>query len=123
MIRPIRGHLQPQQYVEEVVGGQSVGLYIVTDISETLMLRPKCLGEIKNIKWFNIASLPRHLNEKSCLQNTGYHSGAFYWVLPFIPKLEQFIENRENDYFRNEDEELMKSLGLPTEFIGHLRSY
>ena len=90
---------------------------------DDLRLTPRCPKEIKNIKWFNLASLPRNLKEKSCLENTGYTSGSFYWTLPFLNKLEQFIEQRESKYFRNEEEELMKTMGLPTEFAGGMKSY
>ena len=111
------------QYLEEVISGQTLRLFIVLDMREDLRLTPRCPKEIKNIKWFNLASLPRNLKDKSCLENTGYTSGAFYWTIPFLTKLEQFIEQRERKYFRNEEEELMKNMGLPTEFADGMRSY
>ena len=111
------------QYLEEVISGQTLRLFIVLDMREDLRLTPRCPKEIKNIKWFNLASLPRNLKDKSCLENTGYTSGSFYWTLPFLNKLEQFIEQRESKYFRNEEEELMKTMGLPTEFAGGMKSY
>ena len=111
------------QYLEEVISGQTLRLFIVLATREDLRLKPRCRREIRNIKWFTIASLPRSLKEKSCLENTGFTSGAFYWTIPFLTKLEQFIEQRERKYFRNEEEELMKNMGLPTEFAGGMRSY
>ena len=110
------------QYLEEVISGQTLRLFIVTDMREDLRLKPRCRREIKNIQWFNIASLPRSLKEKSCLENTGYTSGSFYWTLPFLAKLEQFIEQRESQFFKNDEEELMKKMGLPTEFAGGMKS-
>ena len=115
--------IDSSQYLEEVISGQTLRLFIVPGMRDDLRLTPRCPKEIKNIKWFNLASLPRNLKEKSCLENTGYTSGSFYWTLPFLTKLEQFIEQRESKYFRNEEEELMKTMGLPTEFAGGMKSF
>merc|ERR1711994_710303 len=97
--------------------------FIVLDTRENRRLKPRCRREIRNIKWFNIALLPRSLKDKSCIENTGYTSGSFYWTIPFLTKLEQFIEQRESRYFKNEEEELMRTMGLPTEFAGGMKSF
>jgi len=119
----INCELNSAQYLEEVICGQTLRLFIVLDTRENRRLKPRCRREIRNIKWFNIALLPRSLKDKSCIENTGYTSGSFYWTIPFLTKLEQFIEQRESKYFKNEEEELMRTMGLPTEFAGGMKSF
>lgn len=85
---------------------QMVRLYIVPGVNDNEEFRPQTRNEIKRVKWFEIADLP--VNKKDA---TKYKPNSFFMVLPFIKRLKNWIEKKEEESSPTKKRSRHKSLG------------
>lgn len=69
---------------------QKVRLYVVPNISPSIMFSPQTKGEIADIKWHEIASLPSNYNKPDQAASRK-EVNKYFMVIPFIPKLKKWI--------------------------------
>eukprot|EP00092_Neocalanus_flemingeri_P003858 GFUD01004154.1.p1 GENE.GFUD01004154.1~~GFUD01004154.1.p1 ORF type:complete len:416 (-),score=116.83 GFUD01004154.1:73-1320(-) len=76
--------IQQKVYLEQVVNNQTVRLYLVAGVSEKNVFCPRSRGEISSIQWWDLASLPTRVGDKSTRDRLGLSAHMFYNVIPFI---------------------------------------
>ena len=74
---------------------QSVKLYVVAGLRENVHLEPRSKAEIRSVQWFKISDLPENLKDKDCKERTGYSSGSFFIMIPFIQKIKDWIKDEK----------------------------
>lgn len=48
-----------EYYLERVIMGKTIGLFVVVGVDEAFHFAPKCKGEIQSYAWFHVRDLPR----------------------------------------------------------------
>lgn len=90
--------VQEDVYFEQVVNNQTVRLYVVAGVSENTEFYPRSRGEISNIQWWDLASLPTRVGDKTTKDKLGLTAHMFYNVIPFIRSIKRWVagEIRKN---------------------------
>ncbi|KAJ2994279.1 mRNA-decapping enzyme subunit 2 [Globomyces sp. JEL0801] len=90
-------YFREYEFVERVINGQKVRLFIISGIDENIQFATQTRKEIGDIKWHSIHSLPGYNN--SDLDETSKYAvytnnkkHKFYMVTPFIPALRKWIK-------------------------------
>lgn len=148
----VKNLIVKDRYIERVINNQTVRLYIVAGISEKTLFRPHCQGEIRDIRWFPLQSLPTSLRDESCRESLGVNSHKMFLVIPFVVDLQRWVakekakdllkysQDRKQDlksectllpngflpeawmnFSLDQDDIMMRALGLPGEFSRDLR--
>ncbi|KAI1301509.1 m7GpppN-mRNA hydrolase [Halotydeus destructor] len=79
-----------KKYIEKVIRGTTVRLYIVPGVSKETKFQPMTRCEIKNIDWFKINDLPEAKTDKN-RQN----ANAFFMAMPFIKSLRDWVRKKK----------------------------
>ena len=61
-------------------------------VRENVHLQPKSKAEIRKVEWFPLSDLPENLKDKDCKERTGYSSGSFFIMIPFLQKIKEWIK-------------------------------
>ena len=75
--------INPDEYLENVVGEQKICLYIIPGIPTSTEFVPKTKNEIKELKWFPIHQLPTHKYDRTYKKTKGPNN-MFFMVMPFV---------------------------------------
>ncbi|XP_075257289.1 m7GpppN-mRNA hydrolase-like [Convolutriloba macropyga] len=86
--------LLPDHYIDKELTGRKTRLYFVTDVPFKTQFSPKCRGEIRDIRWFPIDSLPRHKSDTVCQHVLGMQSVQFFMVIPFVEDILNWVSKR-----------------------------
>lgn len=77
-----------EHYIERVIRGTTVRLYVVPGVGKDVAFAPLTRGEIRSIEWFKIADLPDAKLDKV----TGQNMNTFFMAIPFIKPLREWIK-------------------------------
>ncbi|CEM08653.1 unnamed protein product [Vitrella brassicaformis CCMP3155] len=81
--------INPDQYIERLIDGQSVRLYIIPGVAEDTKFEPKCRKEIGKIRWIQLKDLPNWNVFQS-----GSVKQRFWAVKEFTRDLRDWVERR-----------------------------
>jgi len=97
--------IDPDCFIETQIHEQFVRLYIVTGVQENTNFQTRTRCEIKDIRWFDINTLPLNKSDQNCKERTGFNATSFYMVIPFVNRIKQFIaeKNWERLQFQDDD--------------------
>jgi mRNA-decapping enzyme subunit 2 len=84
-------YINEKDYIERTIRGTIVRLYIVPGVSMDESFSPKTKNEIKDIRWFDIASLPDSRDRGTGIPNTN----QFFMAIPFVQPLRKWIANQK----------------------------
>merc|ERR1712096_398783 len=96
--------IQQELYMEQVINTQTVRLYLVPGVAENTLFHPRVRGEISNIKWWDLASLPTRVGDKATKDRLGLRPHMFYNAIPFIKSLQKWAAREKNNYNFNANE-------------------
>jgi len=105
----ISDRMNPNCFLERYLNDQTVRLYIVSGVQEDTAFKPIARCEIKDIRWFDINTLPINKGDQNCKDKTGYNTNSFYMVIPFAREIKAFVQDKlwqrlqfqDNDDFRD----------------------
>ena len=80
-------NLLQDDYLDKEINGRSTRMYFVVDVPFRTEFAPKCRGEIKDIKWFPIDSLPKCKSDNTPQLVLGMQSSQFFMVIPFVEEV------------------------------------
>lgn len=108
----VTGLIDKKVYLERVVNKQTVRLFIVTGVGEQKDLAPRSRGEIRNIAWWNLWSLPTSLADKETKLRIGLKSSSFFNVVPYMNNLRLWVQDRS-------EMQKVRSLSLCRDLLSH----
>lgn len=80
--------INDEDVIKKNFKGADMVLYIICGVDQEQSFAPICRNEIKQIKWFDIDSLPDNF---AC----GKQSNTFYMAVPFVNELREWIRKRK----------------------------
>ena len=79
-------------YIEKVINDQTVRLYLIAGVEEKFPFAPRSRGEISDIRWWDVTSLPTSLSDKlGTRQRLGMGVNMFYNAIPFIRDIQNWV--------------------------------
>lgn len=92
-------YLKEDQYLERVMRGQRIRLFIVTNIPESTPFAPQTRKEISDIKWHRLVDLPGWIKDEDEFQPqiSDAKSLRYYLVTSFVMQLKQWIIQHKKD--------------------------
>ena len=99
----IRGLIRPDHWVEEVINGQAVRLYLVAGVPEGVELATSTVCEIAAIRWFPLAALPADRADAACRARLGQPASKFFMAVPFIPSIRRWVAQHKEELERSGD--------------------
>ena len=84
--------IRGDHYIDKELSGRKTRLYFVTDVPFKTQFSPKCRGEIRDIRWFPIDSLPRYKSDLTCVHVLGMQSVQFFMVIPFVEDILMWVK-------------------------------
>ena len=120
----IKSSINKKEFVEKHESNHSSRLYIVPGVRESTELKPSCPYEIMSIKWFDLESIPSHVQDESRRsQRHGVSSRKFFHVIPFMREILEWVKEQKDWELSliSQRERKMASLGLPIQFVGGLQ--
>ena len=92
--------INPKDYLQQVINDQTSWLYLIHGVPDDTKFAPKTKKEIRDIKWFPIASLPSSKKEEMPPQNDPRNPlnlthNNLYMVIPFVRGLRKWLANRQ----------------------------
>lgn len=100
--------INPDEYFDHTLNEQSVRLYIVSGVQEDTPFHPRSRCEIRDIKWFDINSLPTNKSDQTCKSKNGFSPNSFYMVIPFMRDLKQYVQTKLWERLQFQDEAVDK---------------
>ena len=76
--------IQKDLYLEKVIRFRTIRLFLISGAEEDFNFRPRVRGEIEEIKWWNIDSLPTSHSERGAWKRLGLDVHQFFTAIPFI---------------------------------------
>ena len=120
----IKSSINKKEFVEKHESNHSSRLYIVPGVRESTELKPSCPYEIMSIKWFDLESIPSHVQDESRRsQRDGVSACKFFHVIPFMREILEWVKE-EKDWelsLISQEERIMASFGLPIQFVRGLQ--
>ena len=83
--------IDPDLYLERVINNQTVRLYLVAGVEESFPFKPRSRGEIGDIRWWDVTTLPTSLGDKATKQRLGLSVNQFYNAIPFIRDVQSWV--------------------------------
>ena len=95
----ISKRINPNDYLSQVINDQTSWLYLISGVPDDTNFSPKTKKEIRDIKWFPIASLPASKKEEMPPQNDPRNPlnlthNNLYMVIPFVRGLRKWLAAR-----------------------------
>ena len=87
--------IDKEKYLESVVNGQTIRLFIVAGVKEKTNFRPNCKGEIRDIQWFSLESLPESEDDEMRFEKLGIRLSKLFLVIPFVKSLKRWVQNEK----------------------------
>ncbi|PAA74417.1 hypothetical protein BOX15_Mlig025004g2, partial [Macrostomum lignano] len=82
--------LDPELYIERVVGSALSRLYLVPDVPMDFKFKPETRNEIEAILWFRLSDLPTSRSDEDCARRIALKSKDFFLVIPFVSQLRRW---------------------------------
>jgi len=96
--------VDPNVFIEHQLNEQFIRLYIVTGVQENTAFETRTRCEIKDIRWFDVNSLPANKADQNCKSKTGYNATSFYMVIPFVKGIKEFVAKKNWERLQFQDE-------------------
>ena len=93
----ISAYVDQDEWIEQVINDQTVRLYLIPGVSETTMFKTNTRCEIKDIRWFDINSLPSSKTDQTCKQKLGLGPNSFYMVIPFLWDIKYWVNLKQKE--------------------------
>jgi len=93
----ISDYLEEDEWLEMNINDHTVRLYLIPGVSETTQFQTTTRCEIKDIRWFEIASLPTSKTDQACKAKLGLAPSSFFMVVPFLRELKLWLKLKEKD--------------------------
>ena len=96
----IAQRINPKDYLSQVINDQTSWLYLIHGVPDDTKFSPKTKKEIRDIKWFPIASLPASKKEEMPPTNDPRNPlnlthNNLYMVIPFVRGLRKWLAGRQ----------------------------
>ena len=91
----ISEYLDEDEWIEQVINDQTVRLYLIPGVPETTQFKTNTRCEIKDIRWFDINSLPGSRTDQTCKQKLGLAPNSFYMVIPFLRDIKYWVKLKQ----------------------------
>ena len=96
----ISQRINPKDYLSQVINDQTSWLYLIHGVPDDTKFSPKTKKEIRDIKWFPIASLPASKKEEMPPTNDPRNPlnlthNNLYMVIPFVRGLRKWLAGRQ----------------------------
>ena len=93
----ISEYLEEEEWLEMNINDHTVRLYIIPGVSEATQFQTTTRCEIKDIRWFEIASLPTSKTDQACKAKLGLAPSSFFMVVPFLRDLKLWLKLKQKD--------------------------
>ena len=93
----ISSYLEEDEWLEQNINDHTVRLYLIPGVSENTKFKTETRCEIKDIRWFDINSLPTNKTDLSCKAKLGLAPNSFFMVVPFLRDLKQWVKLKQAD--------------------------
>jgi len=123
----IAQRINPKDYLSQVINDQTSWLYLIHGVPDDTKFSPKTKKEIRDIKWFPIASLPSSKKEEMPPQNDPRNPlnlthNNLYMVIPFVRGLRKWLAGRQKAAKMNDARQHTASVQGRGSRQGHNRS-
>ena len=79
------------------INDHTVRLYLIPGVSEATQFQTTTRCEIKDIRWFDINSLPTSKTDQACKAKLGLAPSSFFMVVPFLRDLKLWVKLKQKD--------------------------
>jgi len=93
----ISDYLEEDEWLEMNINDHTVRLYLIPGVSETTQFQTTTRCEIKDIRWFEINSLPTSKTDQACKAKLGLAPSSFFMVVPFLRELKLWLKLKQKD--------------------------
>ena len=93
----ISGYLEEEEWLEMNINDHTVRLYLIPGVSEATQFQTTTRCEIKDIRWFDINSLPTSKTDQACKAKLGLAPSSFFMVVPFLRDLKLWVKLKQKD--------------------------
>ena len=84
-------------YIESVINDQTVRLYMIPGVAENTKFQTNTRCEIRDIKWFDVNSLPTNKMDQNSKSKLGIAPNSFFMVIPFLRDIKHWIKNKQRE--------------------------
>ena len=119
----IRSLINRNKFFQREESNQTCRLYIIPGVEETTTLKTSCPEEIRDIRWFELESLPLYLKDERCRSTRhGISCRKFYNIIPFMPDIVEWVADEKDWELHKimEEQRQIAAYGLPLQFGGDL---
>jgi len=88
----ISSYLEEEEWLEQNINEHTVRLYLIPGVPENTKFQTITRCEIKDIRWFDINSLPTSKTDQTCKAKLGLAPNSFFMVVPFLRDLKQWVK-------------------------------
>ena len=93
----ISEYIDQDEWIEQVINDQTVRLYLIPCVPETTQFKTNTRCEIKDIRWFDVNSLPSSRTDLACKPKLGLAPNSFFMVIPFLRDIKRWIQMKQKD--------------------------
>jgi len=93
----ISSYLEEDEWLEQNINDHTVRLYLIPGVPENTQFQTITRCEIKDIRWFDINSLPTNKTDLTCKAKLGLAPNSFFMVVPFLRDLKQWVKLKQAD--------------------------
>ena len=93
----ISEYIDQQEWIELNINDQTVRLYLIPGVPETTQFKTNTRCEIKDIRWFDINSLPMNKTDVSCKSKLGLAPNSFFMVIPFLRDIKHWVKLKRQE--------------------------
>ena len=93
----ISEHIDQDEWIEQVINDQTVRLYLIPFVPENTQFKTNTRCEIKDIRWFDVNSLPSHRTDLTCKAKLGLAPNSFFMVIPFLRDIKHWIKMKRQE--------------------------
>jgi len=93
----ISEYLEEDEWLEMNINDHTVRLYLIPGVSESTQFQTTTRCEIKDIRWFDINSLPISKTDQTCKAKLGLAPSSFFMVVPFLRDLKRWVALKQKD--------------------------
>merc|ERR1711953_696271 len=93
----VREVLEEAEWLEMNINDHTVRLYLIPGVSEATQFQTTTRCEIKDIRWFDINSLPTSKTDQACKAKLGLAPSSFFMVVPFLRDLKRWVALKQKD--------------------------
>jgi len=93
----ISEYIDEDEWIEQVINDQTVRLYLIPGVPETTKFKTNTRCEIKDIRWFDVNSLPLNKTDQNCKAKLGLAPNSFFMVIPFLRDIKHWVKLKQKE--------------------------